>query len=161
MTKQAYYSILYASVVYFLLLVCKAALGGELKLLDLNTVNIEYKNFTPNTHSVYMTDGSILNKGLNLNINTDVLRFGYINQTVWSLTDQHQFRWVGWNYHIGLRVLSYLDVEWEHFSRHILDKEYPYKATQHQRFPVEDSINFRIYLFRRDKKEALSELFGL
>lgn len=125
----------------------------EYKLINTTEVFIDFKNYFRNGHNPLMPEGSVLNKGVDLNIKTDIDRYFYLNNKVWSLADQHQFRYIGWNWIGGVRLLPQIDLEYEHFSKHILDKEYPYKAQG--RFPVEDSINIRFYLYRSDDKPSL------
>jgi hypothetical protein len=131
----------------------KSADAKEFKLLEHQETSLNIKNYFPNGHNPLMPEGSILNKGLDLDLKTDLLRYGYWNNKVWSLADQHQFRWIGWNYQFGIRILPFLDVEYEHFSKHILDKQYQYKTQG--RFPVEDSVNVKLYLYRKDKADSL------
>lgn len=111
----------------------------------LDEVRIDARQYMKNGHTPYMTNGSVLNKGLDLHINNDVLRYMYINNMIWSLADQHQFRWVGWNYKIGACIMPFLDLEVDHFSRHVLERAYSVKG---EKFVVEDSIGFRLYLYR-------------
>lgn len=121
---------------------------------ELEEVKINAKHFLPNGADPLLTEGSRQNKEINLHLDVNVLRYGYINNRVWGLADQHQFRWIGLNYQYGVRVLPFLDIQAEHFSRHILDKTYPYKASG-DRFPVEDSIGINLYLYTKQPRETL------
>ncbi len=141
-----------------LCLIASASQASEYHLIDTREVYVNAKQFLPNGYSPYMSQGSELNKGIDLHIKTDVLVVGYVDQMVWSLIDQSQFRWVGWNYKIGIRTLSFLDIEYEHFSRHVLDRTNPF-MTYGARFPVEDSIGVNIYLYRKDRPPVLSDFF--
>lgn len=125
------------------------ALASPLKTREMF---INTRKFFPNGNTPYLTKGRDLGYELNINHNIDVFKLGYFNYKVWSLTDQTQFRWVGLNFKAGIRLTSIIDIEYEHFSKHILDDEYPYKA-QGNNFPVEDSIGVNIYLMR-DKPNA-------
>lgn len=127
----------------------------EFKLLEVQEVSIDYKSFMRNGNSPYMTNGSTLNKEVDLNINTDFLRYFYVNNRVWSLVDQHQFRWVGLNAQIGARLTSFLDIGFEHFSQHTLDRQYYFKDITGDRFPVYDAITLKIYLFKRDPRDTI------
>jgi hypothetical protein len=113
------------------------------------------KQFMPNGFSPYMVDGPTLNKELDLHFNAKVLKVGYFDNMVWSLVDQSQFRWVGWNYKLGVHTLPFLDVEYEHFSRHILDAKDPFQTHFSARYPVEDSINVNLYLLRPTGTDSL------
>jgi hypothetical protein len=116
---------------------------------------INYKDILKNGHNPLMTGGSVATKEINLHLDTDVFKYFYYNNMIWSLWDQHQVRWIGWNFKIGARVLPFLDLQYEHFSKHILDKEYPFRWPEGQRFPVEDSIGFNLYLYRADKTASI------
>lgn len=86
------------------------------------------------------------NKELNLVTNTDLLTYGYWDNKIWSITDQGQFRAIGYNYKLGVRLFTELYVEYEHFSKHWLDHE-PMMGG----FPVQDSIGLNLFLYKRDK----------
>lgn len=145
--------VLFMSIMSSLLMLSLVTEARSGDMFETREVFMTVKNYTPNSHSPFMTDGSTLNKGLNLTIQTDFLKYLYSKNVVWSLADQHQFRWIGWNYNLGARILPFLEVEYEHFSKHILDKEYPYK--NQGRFPVEDSVNVNFYFYRRDKGASI------
>lgn len=122
--------------------------------LELQDTYLNYKNYLPNGYTPYLPQGSTLNKGLDYHIDTDVFKYFYWNNTVWSLMDQNQFRSIGWNYEVGARVLPFVDLEYEHFSRHTLDEPSPTKAVG-EKYPVEDSINIKLYLYRRNGKDSI------
>lgn len=119
--------------------------------VDLRELSVTGKSYLPNGYNPLMPEGSQLNKGLNVNMKVDFLTNFYWNNMIWSLTDQHQFRWVGLNTQAGVRILPYISLEYEHFSKHILEKEFQFK--EQGRFPVEDSINVIFYLHRSGKEE--------
>lgn len=122
---------------------------------ELDKVNIDYKSYFKNGFSPYMIKGSVLNKELDLNVDFSLLEIAYFNQTVWSLVDQSQFRWVGYNPRLGIRLAPIVSVEFSHFSQHILDKAEPYYDVK---FPVEDSVNIRINLFDRNPQSSLYDI---
>lgn len=127
--------------------------------VDHRRTSITAKKFLPNGFSPYMQNGSTLNAGLDLDIETDILAVGYFNNKVWSLVDQSAFRWVGWNYQVGIRILPFVAVEYEHFSKHILDKVNPFME-QGNRFPVEDSVNIKLDLYNKNYRgPAVSDIF--
>jgi hypothetical protein len=87
-----------------------------------------------------------MGKQIDLNVNADILTYGFWENRVHSMTDETvdgpgQFRVVGWNYRIGVHVSKYLDVYYEHFSRHLLDTTYP------TAFPVQDSFGIKLRIF--------------
>lgn len=136
---------------------CLELARADFRLIEMDETYINFKQYLPNGYSPFLPPGSTLSRGVDLQLNTDVLAVGYVNNKVWSLMDQHQFRAVGWNYQVGVRLNSFIDVEYEHFSRHVLDAPSPTLSVG-QKYPVEDSINIKFYLFRADKKPAVSDL---
>jgi len=114
---------------------------------------INARQFTPGGREPLLPKGSRLNKELNLGFNTDLYRFGYFDNKAWTMIDQGQFRTVGWNYKLGARMTDRLAVEYEHFSKHLLDH-----AAYSNGFPVQDSIGIVLHLYRRDK--APDSIFG-
>lgn len=109
---------------------------------ELEQVDIHYKRFAPGGRNplFFSTEQK---EELNFGVMTRVARFGFLNLKLHSMTDQFQFHVAGLNFTAGVRVFPWLDIQTEHFSRHILDTSYP-----HQGFPVEDSVGLRLYLYR-------------
>lgn len=95
-----------------------------------------------------------LDKELSLTWNMDLLTHLYWNNKIESLIDKDfdnpksdsQFRIVGWNYQFGVRLTNWLWIEHEHFSKHYLDYH------QDGKYPVKDSIGFRLYFYRDEFK---------
>lgn len=109
--------------------------------LVLRTADITYKAYTgsgtdeliyPRTHT----------SELNLYLDVKLLQFFYFRSTVFGLSDTGQFRAVGLNYHIGLPLWKYLDVEYEHYSKHLIDAT----SSTLPGYPLYDSINVIFHL---------------
>ena len=83
---------------------------------------------------------------VNFNVNTDILRYGYFNNTIHSLADGKQFQLVGWRYQVGAYITPWMNVEYKHFSKHALDSQGPW-----QHFPVEDNIGVVIHFWQANK----------
>lgn len=64
------------------------------------------------------------------------------------LTGGGQFRLVGLQTRLGIRLSSYVDFGFYHFSQHLLDYQYPMGG-----YPVQDAFEFKIYLMKRPKRE--------
>lgn len=133
----------------------------EFSLIELEEVKITYMSFFPGGRDPLISYNGLPDrspgKQLDLRIDTTVANYFYWTNTVHSLTDQYastghegQFRVVGLNMILGLRVASFLDIYYYHFSKHLLDAVYAPGG-----FPVVDSIGFNLYLFRKDKKDSL------
>ncbi len=127
---------------------------------ELKEVSISYKSFFDKGHDPLITDnglrGRALDKGIDLNMNTDVFHYLYWNNTVHSLTDRGvdggsgQFRMVGWEFGFGVDVrkaASYLPITvgYYHYSQHCLDCTYPFH------YPVKDAIELKLFLYEGKK----------
>jgi hypothetical protein len=117
---------------------------GAWKLLSLRETKLNYKYFVHPGRDPLFTDSS-QKEELNLSVNTDLLSVFYWDNTVHAKTNDAQYHVVGWNIHLGVHVCRYLDVQYEHFSKHLLDSSLPY-----MKFPVEDSVGVNLYLYRRE-----------
>jgi hypothetical protein len=84
----------------------------------------------------------------NLNVNADVLTYGFWNSQIQSATDNAQFREVGLLMNIGVRVTDYLDISLYHHSEHVLDSPYVLPGG----FPTESGVEVDIYLFSKNRK---------
>lgn len=111
--------------------------------LRLSSLGVKYRSFIspgrdaliyPNEHK----------EAIELNLNTDVLRFLYFDARVFGIVDQTQYRAVGLNTMVGARVTDWSRVEIEHLSEHILDGQHSFLP----RFPVSDSFNILIDIYR-------------
>lgn len=127
-------------------------------VFDLDKVTVEYRSFNEYSRYYLITNNPFLpnrkiDKEVTLNLNTTVFDYFYWNNVVTSLTDTSnewsQFRTIAWQFHIGMRLTSWLNLEYKHRSEHVLDalSQYPY--------PVQDSIGMELIIFSRNKKESL------
>ena len=127
-------------------------------ILSLNRLSIEGMQAQPGSVDP-LTDynglkGRTLNQELNLQMDLVLVGPVYLNNRIRALTDRGtdggsgQFRSVGWNWRVGVHVLPALDIFVDHFSQHVLDTGY---APGH--FPLEDSVGFRLNLFKSKTEE--------
>lgn len=133
------------------LILTSDAHASNWKLIELREASLSVRHFLPGAYDPLVNEIGVpnreLDKGIDLNLNSDFLKFFYFNNVVHTRTDRGtdgsggQFRTVGWNYHLGARVSPWLSVEYEHHSQHIMD------ATR-SRVPLEDSLGFKLFLFR-------------
>lgn len=149
---------------YFLLFFLPFNGTAHARVLNLREVYLDFKQFGPNPRNPLIDDVGLgnreLDKELSLYLNTDISKYGFFDQHVYSLTDRPtdsegeygQFRLIGWNFQLGVRVLPYLSAGYDHFSKHLLDHEDPNK-----RFPVQDSIFVRLYLYRQVDPPSIFE----
>lgn len=145
-----------ATLVYAIA-ICLTTIGSSLLLSQcakadgLEQVYINYKQFTPGGTSYLITNNGIpdrsLDKGISIHFDTTFLSYLYWNNIIHAGTDKNsagsgQFRTVGWNFQLGVRLARWLDFQYEHHSQHILDHNGP------NHFPVEDSFGINVYLYR-------------
>lgn len=121
---------------------------ANFKILDLEQVRVGYKNFIFARDPMFWD--STPKEQININIETSLMKYGFWNSFVHGTTDESQYKRIGLQMELGVRISNSLEVSYKHHSQHMLDCTYPY-----QRFPVEDSVGVYLYLFRKDKKESI------
>lgn len=151
-----------SAVIGTVLLLASSVLGhcDERDGLELQEVSLHYKRFWDGGRDPLVTqnglDGRAMDKELNLDINVDILRYFYWNNTVHSMTDRTidggngQFRVIGWNYKLGARIFPSFHIQYEHFSQHLLDTTYA-----HGGFPVQDSVGFVLYIYSSSSPKSI------
>jgi hypothetical protein len=121
----------------------KPASAMDLKPWELREASIEWKHFvSPGRDPLLFPE--IHKDGLNLNVDIDVLKWAYWNNTVGSLSTASQYRAIWLHTELGVRLSSYVDFEFSHTSTHLLDRE----QSLLPRYPVEDSVVLKLYLIR-------------
>jgi hypothetical protein len=125
----------------------------DFDFLKLNEAHFQYLKFADGSRDPLITENGLRNRAMNTELNLfvklDVLKYFYFDNQIHSLTDQGidgsngQFRAVGWEYRAGVRLNSYFDVGYYHFSQHAIDHTLPYH------WPVKDAIEINIYFFRQ------------
>jgi hypothetical protein len=126
----------------FLLWLTGDADAAENWFIQPDELSVQYKGFHKSARHPLFTD-STPKEGIDLVMNTDLL-FGtaFWDNTIHSTTDDSQYRHIGWQFKLGTRVASFLTIEYQHHSQHLLDTSYP-----HMKFPVEDSLGFTLHIY--------------
>lgn len=130
--------------------------------LEIDSATVTYRSFLPGGSDPLITQNpyqanKAMGKELNLDLNMDLFKYLYWNNTIHSMTDQPvnasdgQFRMIGLEFGLGVdlrRVSRQLPFSfgYYHYSRHLLDTASP------THFPVLDAIEFKIYLYSKDSK---------
>lgn len=121
-------------------------------LIEIDRLYIETKWFSDYSRNPLIDNGSRrLDKEINLQFNVDLFTYFYWNNKIHSLTDQslngkqELFRLVNWQFQLGFHLFEFLDLEYGHSSKHLLDSQWNYE------FPVEDYVGIRLYLYRSDR----------
>ena len=132
--------------------------------VTLRELYLTHKTFKAGSRIPEGVDGSNLadtreiGQEVDLDFNVDFLDdYFFWNNHVWSTIDRWEktgkmgvFRNVGWNWRIGFRPCDYLEVGYWHFSKHMLDANYS-KAINDGKFPVEDALEIRFWLYKDGK----------
>lgn len=137
------------------------------EIVNLTEVNVNYISFFPGSFDPLITENASmpnrqLGKQLDLNVNMDFMKYGYWDNKVHSLTDDRinpndsagQFRLVGLNSRLGLRVSQHLEIGYFHYSQHLLDTGYQAGNGVSNHWPVEDGLEIKLWLFRRDDSKS-------
>ena len=153
--------------VFFILLSLLSSISyaEEFHFVDLDEVSVKYISFFPGGRDPLITNNGLLDrelgKLLNLNIKTTIFKYGYWNSLVHSYTDAYstthfdgQFRSVGLNMELGIRITPFLDVFAWHYSQHLLDTS----SINVGGFPVQDGIGINLYLYRKEMHDSILEV---
>lgn len=117
---------------------------GETKTFRLTELSFEHKFVLDGGRDPMFPPSNRPVREMNLRMDFDLFESFYMRNQVWSVMDSVQFRGVGWHYYLGARVLPFMDVRMEHFSKHLLD------MPGTSGFPVEDSFSVIFYLWGVD-----------
>jgi hypothetical protein len=145
---------------YLLLLLSLLALTPVVnadEIITLDKLNIEYLRYSPEGVDPFLTYDGLPNKalgyGLNLKMETTILSYLYWNSTVLSETDEDlatgwgQYRTIGLEMQVGIRLTQWLDVGYYHLSRHLMDTPQP----NGQAFQRMDALQFTLKLYDNKK----------
>lgn len=147
-------------ITLLLLFLSDIALGKEIFVLELDSLDIKYRkhvNYRDSYFPEYETIDNECTKstecmkfGANALFNINVIRINNYNlfwrNDIMMDSTNKQVRHVGWDYEVGLPLVpDKIEMYYHHESRHILEQ------ANHARFPLRDEyvINFNIY--KRDK----------
>ena len=144
-----------------LLFLSSTSYAGDYSLdgFELREVSLNYRSYFGGGNDPVLNSSGLpdreLDKKLDITINMDVLRYLYWDNQINSTTDKDinsgsgQFRVIGWEYRIGIRIFSSLEFGLYHHSQHILD----HQGVGH--FPVEDALQLKLYIYKRGQSEGL------
>lgn len=101
---------------------------------EITEASLQYQSFARPNFAPYF-DRHMQDR-LTLRLNTDLFSGLFFDNRVHGTTDDTQYKWVGWNFQVGVRLMPEFSVQYEHHSQHMLD------AGMGAHFPVEDSVGF-------------------
>lgn len=151
-----------AAVFGLLILLIASCVISKADAFELQEVSVEYKKFSGGSYTPLINTNGLPDRAmdheLNLNLNADLIDgIVFFNNKVHSQADKSavdggsgQYRLVGWNYKLGVRITDSFHVQMEHFSRHLLDTSYAYGP-----FPREDSVGFIFYVYGGPKNKGI------
>lgn len=144
-----YLFILWGIIIFF----SKLAGAYDFEVINLNELSLDYKNYSllnPNSRNMLIYPDPP-KESLNLTLKTDLFKLGYWDSTVESLTTSDQYRSVGLETRLGIRLTNNAEVGVYHHSQHDLDRAHSFMSA----FPEEDAFELKIYLYRAKTREAL------
>lgn len=126
-----------------LLLMMSDAEATDWHLIDLKELNVNYKRFVSDGRDPLIYP-YVHKEAINLDVNMDLFNVFYWDNRILSVTDDAQYRGVGLNVKLGLRITQSLSLQYEHLSQHVLDD----KVQRMDKFPVEDSIGLVLKIYQ-------------
>lgn len=120
---------------FLLCMVCATARADVLK-----EFGIDYNRFHKGGRSIEIP-GYEPKESISVHFNINLLGPIFWQNRVRALTEDGQYRYVAWNFVLGIQVTRGLQVGYEHLSQHLLDTTdivYP-----GGKFPVNDSVTAR------------------
>lgn len=135
-----------ALIIVAILLFTLASMAAEWSPIELQELSVQYINLEKINDKArnFLTWPESPTEKINVLIDTNILTHGYWNSKILSQTTDAQFRSIGLETHIGVRLTNFLDMGYYHYSDHAIDRN----VGGMPKFPVEDGIELRIYLYR-------------
>lgn len=154
--KNFLYSVIISfmiAVVLFAFSILASVARADFKVFNLNELSIDYKNYkmvNPNSRNMLIYPEHP-KEAINVNVNIDLLKYCYWDSIIESLTTEAQYKSIGLQTRTGCRIFNSIELGVYHHSQHILDG----KSTYMWRFPEEDAVQLKIYLYKQEKRESI------
>lgn len=141
------------SILAILTLLIAISIVGKADLINLDELSLDYKNYgMVNDHQRdLLLAPEFPKEGINLNINTTFASYMFWNSSIESATTSSQYRAVGLETRIGVRLHDQLELMYYHHSQHVLDRE----EGNIGKFPSEDAVEIKLYFYRTKKYDTL------
>lgn len=111
--------------------------------LKLQELSLQYNRLLPGNRILLIAPESGKEK-LSLGLKTDVFKVLFADFNVAAYTSQSQYRSIGLQMDLGVRLTPWLQVGYYHQSQHVLDRP----NALIQGFPVEDAVAVKLFLYR-------------
>lgn len=115
------------------------------RLFELEETSIGYNKFVNDGRDPVLYP-EIHKEMIDTHINARFMKYVIWQNNVWGMTTDSQFRAIGYEFRVGVRLSPFVDISYHHHSQHLLDRP---SATMNG-FPVYDSVEVRIYLYREN-----------
>lgn len=114
--------------------------------IELKSLYVDYKNFAilNDKNRNLLTYPEPAKEGVALGFTSDAFTYGYVDAEVQGTTVEGQYRGVGLEARIGIRLTNGLEVGYYHFSQHVLDRG----DDPTGKFPVLDALQLKFFIFR-------------
>lgn len=124
-------------------------------VVDLNELTLNYRNYAylnPYARNLLIYPEHA-KEGIDVGLKMDLLYYGFFDSQIESLTTDAQYRSIGLQFGLGVRVSDYLNVGYWHHSQHVLDRG----PVSYDKYPSEDAIEVRIFVYK--SKNGRNSLF--
>jgi hypothetical protein len=145
------------AIVFFFIfttMVCNMqANASEFHVVELNQLALDYKNYgmlndKARNMLIYPEHPK---ESINIILNMDILKCGYWNSTIESMTTGSQYRAIGLETRLGFRPLQSLELGIYHHSQHVIDRPHAYM----DKFASEDAVELKLYLFNKNSHNSI------
>ena len=125
----------YCIVIY--LLISFPVIAKDLsKIVKIKNLFIETEKRTNVNREYYLVNQKSAEYDFNLGLNLDLPMSFYYNNIVNSITDNSQFRFIGYQFEVGAKPFNGVDIYFQHFSGHALDQRFTEDFPQRNKFGV-------------------------
>jgi hypothetical protein len=109
--------------------------------LELTNVSIRFDKFHHSTRHPMFRFGESMKESISIDVGINIIWKFHFDNYVHGESTNRQFRGVGWKFRLRFQPWQWVDVGYEHHSRHWLDMDPLFPG-----FPVQDSIFIRLNL---------------
>jgi hypothetical protein len=126
--------------------VSKEAAAEDFHLVDLKELTLNYRNYAlVNDHARnLLIYPEYPKEAINVGIKLDILRIGYWDSLIESLTTGSQYRGIGLDTRLGIRVTENVELGLWHHSQHVLDRS----EGNIGKFASEDAVEIKVFLYK-------------
>lgn len=128
-------------------------------IISLDAVDVTYQRFNEDGIEPMITYDGLnrkLGSSLGLQLDTTVFSYFYANFNVASMRDYYpegdygQYRTIGLQARLGMRLTEWLDIGYYHYSRHLMDTPEP----DGQSYQQTDALEITIHLYKNHKEHS-------